>query len=440
MNTKNLSVIGLGKLGSPMAAVFAQKGYNVIGLDINPAFVDQINSGIAPVNEPQLQECINASNGRLRATTDYQEAIINTDVTFVILPTPSQTDGFFSNDLLVEAAHEIGSALKQKNRYHLVVITSTTMPGSTGGILKETLEQASGKQVGQTLGLCYSPEFIALGSVIHDMLHPDFVLIGESDKTAGDILQAIYLNCCNNTPIIKRMSFANAELTKISVNTFVTTKISYANMVAEFCDHIDETDAEVVLDAVGSDSRIGQKYLKGAIGYGGPCFPRDNKAFSALGKAIGSQYELAEATDKINDYQVIRLVKKVIQLTPAKSGVAILGLAYKPDTEIIEESQAVLVAGKLADSGYQVRLFDPKAKLSPSALEQKNRLQTASLAEAIQSVSTIVLTTPWPEFKHIDFALYCGDRELTVIDPWRIVDPDTIAANIHLVLLGKGGG
>ena len=177
----------------------------------------------------------------------------------------------------------IGEALRTKSGYHLVVVTSTVMPGSTGGELQKALEHASGRKVGPELGLCYNPEFIALGSVVRDMLHPDLILIGESDAKAGQMLAELYMRSTNNSPPIYRMNFVNAELSKISINTYVTTKISYANMLAELCDHLDGADAEVVAKTIGDDSRIGRKYLTGAIGYGGPCFPRDNRAFAALG-------------------------------------------------------------------------------------------------------------------------------------------------------------
>ena len=162
------------------------------------------------------------------------------------------------------------------------------------------LERHAGRQVGPSLGLCYNPEFIALGSVVRDMLRPDMILIGESDTTAGDILERLYDAACENRPAVQRMNFVNAELTKLAINTFVTTKISYANMLADICERLAGADVDVVTRAVGSDSRIGARYLKGAIGYGGPCFPRDNVAFSALARSLGAQAQLAETTDAIN--------------------------------------------------------------------------------------------------------------------------------------------
>ena len=173
-----LSIIGLGKLGAPMAAVMAEKGHTVIGVDISPGFVNAINQGRAPVNEPGLEELVHKNRGRLAATTDCIDAVTATDVTFIIVPTPSEADGSFSLRYVLAAGDSIGQALRRKNKYHLVTLSSTVMPGSTGGKLLPVLEHASGKRCGDDFGLCYNPEFIALGSVIHDMLHPDMVLMG----------------------------------------------------------------------------------------------------------------------------------------------------------------------------------------------------------------------------------------------------------------------
>src|SRR5215217_897478 len=191
------SVIGLGKLGAPLAAVLASKGFPVVGTDLNPAFVDAINAGKAPVDEPRLQELIDENRDRLRATSDAAGAVAETDVTFVIVPTPSEGDGRFTNRFVLKAMEVVGAGLKRKSGYHVVVITSTVMPGSTGGEIRAALEAHSGRRVGDALGLCYNPEFIALGSVVRDMLQPDMILIGESDARAGETLERIYLQSCD---------------------------------------------------------------------------------------------------------------------------------------------------------------------------------------------------------------------------------------------------
>ncbi len=233
----NISIIGMGKLGSPMAAVMAHKGHTVVGVDLNPQFVSAINEeGRPPVREPGLQEMITANHERLTATHSYEEAILATDLTFIIVPTPSGPDGRFSLEYVMKAAEKIGAALRKKEEWHLVVLSSTVMPGSVDHHLLPALEKYSGKKCGPGFGLCYNPEFIALGSVVRDMLYPDMILIGESEERSGAILEQLYTGVCESNPRIQRMNYVNAELTKLSVNTFVTTKISYANMLAQVCE------------------------------------------------------------------------------------------------------------------------------------------------------------------------------------------------------------
>ncbi len=436
-----LSVFGLGKLGSPMAAVFASKGFQVIGLDLNAAFVAALNEGRAPVDEPMLQEMISANRPRLRATTDHVDAVHNSEISFIIVPTPSSPDATFSNRYLLAALEDIGAALKSKKGYHVVVITSTVMPGSSEGELQACLEHASGRKVGVDLGLCYNPEFIALGSVVRDMLHPDMILIGESDSKAGAKLEQVYRHSTNTSPEFHRMNLVNAELCKISVNTYVTTKISYANMIGAICDQLPGADADIVTSAVGADSRIGRKYLKPAIGYAGPCFPRDNKAFSALGRKLGVNTALAEATDEINNQQVHRLMGAVEARAEPGETVAVLGLSYKPQTGVIEESQGIALASLLAHNGYQVIVSDPLAlPAAQSVLGASPAIRLETDAEkAVLAASVVVFTTAWPEFAALPIELFARDGERrVVIDPWSLFDPAEITKVADLVKPGLG--
>jgi UDPglucose 6-dehydrogenase len=433
-----LAVIGLGKLGAPLSAVFASKGFDVIGTDLDARYVEAINAGRAPVEEPRLQELIDANRSRLRATHDVADAVAASDVTFVIVPTPSDSSGRFSNAAVVDAMAGVGAGLRRKDGYHLVVITSTVMPGSTGGEIRVALERQSGREVGPALGLCYNPEFIALGSVVRDMLQPDMILIGESDRQAGDLLEQIYSRSCDNHPVVRRMNFVNAELAKISVNTYVTTKISYANMLADICDRLPGADVDVVTQALGCDSRIGTKYLKGAIGYGGPCFPRDNVAFGALARSLGARAELAEATDTVNRYQVERVLGAVEARLPPSGVVGVLGLAYKPDTYVVEESQGLALVGRLLDLGHHVVAYDPKA-LSAAQLALRRPFESAaSAADCVRAASLVVVMTPWPEFGEIpqDAFSRIGSR-LPVVDCWRIT-AKTVASVADVVYLGQG--
>ena len=415
-----LSIIGLGKLGAPMAAVMAHKGHTVVGVDLNPAAVDAINAGRPPVNEPGLADMIHANRERLSATLNYEEAILATDVTFIIVPTPSGPDGRFSMSYALASAEKIGAALRKKDGWHLVVLSSTVMPGSTGGAMLPALERHSGKKCGRDFGLCYNPEFIALGSVIRDMLNPDMILIGESDERSGALLEEFYGGVCESDPRIRRMNYVNAELTKLSVNTFVTTKISYANMLAEVCETLPGADVDVVTAAIGCDTRIGHKYLKGALGYGGPCFPRDNIAFSALARANGAEPLLAEATDKLNKHQVPRLAELISSHLPQGGTVAILGLSYKPNTEVIEESQGVALAKFLAERGKRVVVYDPAAMENAKNALPPSVTFAASMAECAHQADVLAILTPWAEFRALrPDHLKKSEPYPTVLDCWR---------------------
>jgi UDPglucose 6-dehydrogenase len=438
-----LSIIGLGKLGAPMAAVMVHKGHTVIGVDVNPAYVAAIQEGRAPVNEPHLAAMIQTHRERLSATEDCQAAVLATDVTFIMVPTPSEADGGFSMKYVLSAAEKIGAALRSKPDWHLVVLSSTVMPGSTGGELLPALEAHSGKKCGRDFGLCYNPEFIALGSVIRDMLNPDMILIGESDLRSGELLEKLYKDVCDSNPRIQRMNYVNAELTKLSVNTFVTTKISYANMLAQVCERLPGADADVVTSAIGCDSRIGQKYLKGALGYGGPCFPRDNVAFSALARAAGAPALLAEATDQLNKRQVPRLAEIIRARLPKGGTVGILGLSYKPHTEVTEESQGLELAKFLSSTGVSVVVYDPAA-MDNARKELRDATYAASAADCARQADVLVITTGWPEFRNLTPADLKpsgqpGERRPAIVDCWRVLPAELFADRSEYLRLGYGG-
>lgn len=438
---QSVSVVGLGKLGSPMVACLAEKGFSVIGVDVNPAYVDQINQGKAPVQEPGLDEMLGRNRDRIRATLDYTEAITHSEATFIIVPTPSEADGGFSLKYVLSAIEQIGAALRHKDQFHLVVVTSTVMPGSTGGPIREALEKASGKICGEGFGLCYSPEFIALGSVIHDMLNPDFSLIGESDERSGQMLEAIYKHLCNGHPPVSHMNLVNAELAKISVNTFVTTKISYANMLSEICERIPGAEVDVVTAAIGQDSRIGKKYLKGATGYGGPCFPRDNVAFGYLANSVGADAAIAKATDTVNRRQAARLANHLLSRLPTNATVGILGLAYKPDTNVIEESQGLALAKELLAKGFTVILYDPLALENTRQILGEQPEYAPSAQACVQQADAVVITTASAEFKKLepaDFAPPAASPRKLVLDCWRVLDRRQLSQVCDYLALGVG--
>ncbi len=436
---ERVSIVGLGKLGAPLAACFASKGFPTIGLDVDPRKVQAVNQGIAPVFEPGLQDLLRASQGRLSGTEDYEKAVMHSDVTFIIVPTPSNDYGSFSLRYVLEVAERIGDALRKKPAYHLVVLTSTVMPGATEGEVKPLLEVRSSKRCGQDFGLCYSPQFIALGSAIRDFLNPDFVLIGESERRSGEMLACLFRSVCETEPPVAQMNFVNAELTKLAVNTYVTTKITFANMLARICERLPDANVDVVASALGLDSRIGRKCLKGAIGYGGPCFPRDNIALAALARSVAAPATLAEATDAFNRQQVQWLATLVKSHLPQHGRVGILGLAYKPNSDVAEHSQGLLLAQTLASDGVAVIAYDPTA-MEEARRRLDNRVTfVTSAPDCIQEADVIVVTTPWDEFKQLTpAAIARHSPPRVVIDCWRLLDSFNGYDGVAYVPLGLG--
>lgn len=439
INIQRVSVIGLGKLGVPLAACLASKGFQVIGVDVDNDRLESINKGIPPVFEPGLKELMKSCRGQLSATGDYEDAIKNSEATFILVPTPSDEQGAFSLRYVIPACEHLGAALRNKSAFHLVVLTSTVLPGATEKEIRPVLEQHSNKRCGEEFGLCYSPEFVALGSVVRDLVNPDFVLIGESDVRSGDMLASLYGNLCENNPSIARMNFVNAEVTKLSVNTFVTTKITFANMLARICERLPGANVDVVTSALGLDSRIGRKYLKGALGYGGPCFPRDNLALAFLGRLVGAVATLAEATDAANRQEARRLTELVKSKLPPDGVVGILGLVYKPNTDVVEESQGLLLAQLLLAEGIPVRVYDPAGMENAQKILDRSVVFAGSAEECLQAADVVVIATPWEEFKRLPLgSLSRQSARRVLVDCWRLLDGDTYSSVVEYVPLGIG--
>jgi UDPglucose 6-dehydrogenase len=432
-----VAVVGLGKLGAPLAAVLANKGNDVLGVDVNADVARLLNEGKAPVNEPGLQELISASRDRLSATTDFVAAA-DREVIIFIVPTPSDERGAFTNAYILEALEALGPGLQGRDDYQVVAIGSTVMPGSCEAEIRPVLERVSCRQVGDSLGLCYSPEFIALGNVIRDMLTPDMVLIGESDPRAGEVHERLYAGVCENDPPFRHMSLVNAELTKIAVNTYVTMKISYANALADICERLPGAEVDSVTGALGLDTRIGPKYLRGALAYGGPCFPRDNKAFAVLARDIGAEPLLAEATDAINVAQSERLSRIVQSRLRGGNAVGILGLSYKPDTGVVDESPGVALAALLAREGYDVNVYDPAAGDAALRVLPDDVNGCASVAEVLERSDVVVIATPWRQFADLPIgALDDGRDPRVVIDCWGVLSEERYGEAIEIVRLGR---
>lgn len=335
---KKISIIGIGRLGICLALNLEDKGFEVLGVDKSEDYINSINSKTLVSNEPYVEKMLKKSKN-FKATSKLEDALSHSNIIFVVLPTPSLPDGKYNHSYienLIEQLKLIGPFQDQKH----LIICSTTMPGYCKS-LYDRLENINCK-------VSYNPEFIAQGSIIKNQKYPDMVLIGCEDEKLADSLSDIYKQICENDPKIHIMDIVSAEITKLALNCFITTKIAYANMVGDVCKKIG-ADEKKVLECIGEDSRVGKKYLNYGFGYGGPCFPRDNRAFYLAAKENGIEAIISQSTDISNklhlEYQVENFIKENKNLKEITFG----PISYKPNTTIIEESQQLAFAVKLSE-------------------------------------------------------------------------------------------
>lgn len=419
----NISVVGLGKLGLCTAACLASKGHRVIGFDIDCETISKLNNNAVPISEAGLSDLLNLCRHSLTFTTDVNHMLRESDITFIIVPTPSDEGGGFSNIYVLDVLENIKEDLKGKNTFHVINIVSTVMPGSSEQIFKPFLETSLNKVCGEDFGLVYNPEFIALGSVIRDFLNPDLVLIGSSDKQSGAIVRKIYESTCENNPHYAEMSLINAEITKLSINCYVTLKISFANELASICEKIPGADVDEITDAVGMDSRVGGRGIKSGLGFGGPCFPRDNVAFGTFARRVGVKARLCEAVRKINLAVEKRIFDAVITKISPHRQIAVLGLSYKPGTHIIEKSQSISLIRSLLEVGYDISVHDPMAVEETRAVLRDLIQYHDDPYAAAEAAKALILMTDWPVYRRLDWdrIIHGMDEGAFVFDSWLIL-------------------
>jgi UDPglucose 6-dehydrogenase len=440
-----ISVIGTGYVGLCTAVGFASKGYSVLACDIDKTKIEKINAGVPPFHEPGLQEKLTESllKGNLKGIVGEIDWVLQeTDLTFVAVGTPSRIDGSIDLQYIESTATNIGHALKRKNGYHVTIIKSTVVPGTTQNVVKPALEGESKKKCGVDFGLCMNPEFLRQGSAFQDTVNADRVVIGSFDKQSGDKLEDLYRNFYSgHVPPIIRTTLSTAELIKYASNAMLATKISFINTIANICEKIPGADVKVVASAMGLDRRIGPLFLDAGLGYGGSCFPKDVKALIACSKAFGYNPELLESTENVNKNQPLKAVEFCRQQLGSLEGkrIAILGLAFKPDTDDMREARVIPIVNALLNEGAYVVAYDPVATTMAKTIF-KNKIEYASSAiDCLKESDCCVLVTEWPEFKKLTPEDFIKNmKQPVLIDGRRIYDPETFGKKMRFVALGLG--
>lgn len=433
----NIAVIGLGKLGLPLAVLQAQN-HRVYGIDSNSETAASIQRGHSPVREPGVDLLLSQvrKSGNFTAHNDYIN-VAECDMSLIIVPTPSLPDGSFTSEFVLEAVRNIGKVLNGGVRPHLVVVCSTVMPGQCETDIRDALEETSDRCLGQTLGLIYSPEFIALGTVLRDMQRPAMTLIGAGTQWEVDL----YTQVCPDTAPVVVMSRTSAEIAKISLNAYITMKISFANILSELCELYPDADAHHIARGIGLDPRVGSKYIEPGGPYGGPCFPRDNRAFAKTFELAGISNPIPYAVDHINRWQIERIAEKILAYD--REAVSILGLSYKPGAPILEESLGYHLTEYFLGHGERtVRVFDTLIG-KPALYPEQNPFKAGAPSwftepnGMFSNDSVTVITIPDPELiSRIPAVFETASRSQSiVIDPWDCI-PRGPWHQSHIITLG----
>ncbi|MCW4047179.1 MAG: UDP-glucose/GDP-mannose dehydrogenase family protein [Candidatus Bathyarchaeota archaeon] len=446
MKKLGVSVIGVGYVGLCTAVGFASRGYNVIASDTDPEKAAKINSGIPPFHEPGLQNMLEEAvrNGRLKCLVGKTaEAVAGSDLTFIAVGTPSKADGSIDLQFIKLAAHDIGEALRQKNVYHLVVVKSTVVPTTTQDVVKPILEKVSGKKCGSDFGLCMNPEFLRQGSAFEDTLHADRLVIGAYDERSGEILERLYRGFYGaDMPPTIRTTLSTAELIKYASNAMLATKISFINAMANLCERIPSADVKVVAAAMGLDKRIGPLFLNAGLGYGGSCFPKDVKALIVCSKSLGYRLKLLEEVENVNKAQPLKAVEFCKELLGGGlkgKRIAVLGLAFKADTDDMREARAIPIINQLLEEGADVVAYDPVAVPIAKTIFKNKIHYAASTLECLKGADCCILVTEWDEFKKLKPEDFIKNmKQPALIDGRRIYNPEEFSQKLRFIAIGLG--
>jgi UDPglucose 6-dehydrogenase len=434
-----ISIVGTGYVGLVTGACFAECGHDVICVDVDPRKVEMINSARAPIHESGLPELLQRNSGRrLRASADLAAAVATTELTFIAVGTPA-SGGKIDLKYVEAAASEIGAALRRKTDYHTVIVKSTVIPGTTVGVVLKALESASGKVAGQGFGLGMNPEFLTEGSAVSDFSRPDRLVLGGIDERTHEVLRELYSSFDAAVPRIKTNP-TTAEMIKYASNAVLATMISFSNEIARLCAAVGGVDAIDVMRGVHQASYFTMRrdndrltapiasFLEPGCGFGGSCLPKDVTALIGQGREKGLPLNLLQSVLDINGGQadeVMRLIgRHFVSLLDVP--VAVLGIAFKPDTDDVRESPAFPIIRRLKAQGARVIAYDPVAH--PREHEDLVDVKlVGSSREAVGDAEIVVLVTRWAEFSQLAGLLNELGRSPLVVDGRRVLDPGSFA-------------
>jgi UDPglucose 6-dehydrogenase len=430
----DISIIGSGYVGLVTGACFADVGHNVICVDNDEAKVKTLQAGRIPIYEPGLEQIIhrNVSARRLRFSSRIGEGVDNSQIVFIAVPTPPQPNGEVDLSFIEKVSREIADVLSD----YRVIVDKSTVPVKTGERVAETIKRYNRR--GAKFDVVSNPEFLREGCAIHDLMHPDRIVIGAQSQHAVDLMKKVYEPFM--APILVT-DINSAELIKHAANSFLALKISYVNAISAIC-QVSGADVEKVADGIGMDRRIGRQFLNAGIGYGGSCFPKDVAAFIHISDQLGVPFTLLKEVQRINAVQkerFLKLIRDTLWVLREKK-IAVWGLTFKPDTDDVRSSVAVELVDAMLREGAHVSVYDPKG------MDKARELKTVvdakfdkSALDAVNGAEALVIATEWPEFANIDFA-EVKKRMTTpiVFDGRNLLNPETMGElGFHYHSIGR---
>lgn len=396
----NISIIGTGYVGLVTGTCFAETGNHVLCVDIDKAKVKAMKAGEMPIYEPDLEILFerNLKSGRLQFTTDIQKAIDKTDIIFLALPTPPGEDGSADLSYILKVAEKMGPLMKS----YKIIVDKSTVPVGTA----EKVYDAISATCKCEFDVVSNPEFLREGFAVNDFMKPDRVVIGTSSEKAKGIMEELYKPFVRQGNPIFFMDIRSAELTKYAANSFLATKISFMNEIANLCERLG-ADVDMVRMGIGADDRIGRRFLFPGIGYGGSCFPKDVKALVHSAKKSGYDFRILKAVMEINELQKFALISKMKKHfgNLAKLKIALWGLSFKPDTDDIRESPALSLAGALLNEKAVISAFDPAAMNNVKRILGNTISYSTNEYDALKGADALVIATEWGLFRTPDFEL-----------------------------------
>ena len=432
-----VAVVGTGYVGLTTAVCFASRGHQIKCVDIDESKIGKINSGVSPIFEEGMDSLLKevVESGRLTASSDLGNTVLDSDLSFICVGTPALEDGSIDLSQVRDVSVSIGKTLKNHDRRYVVVIKSTVLPGTSESVVIPELEENSGLKVAKGFGVCVNPEFLREGQAISDFLNPKNtgIVIGESDTESGDVLAKLYTGF--NGPVL-RTFLRTAEMIKYARNAYLAKDVSFANEIANVCSafSINYLDVKKGMEL---DSRIGEgRFLSAGLGYGGSCFKKDVLALIKKVESKGIEPKVLKAAEEVNEIQpsvVLNLAQKALGNLNGKT-IAVLGLTFKEGTDDIRESRAIKVVELLLAEKASVTVFDPKGMDNARKVFGGKVDYSKTTEEAVNKCDLCIIATEWPEFGNIN--LFSGKDGLIVIDGKRLLDYNSIPENIKYYGIG----